>query len=625
LTSPKFIVIIRNNKITNTRGHGIKTDSGGPTGEAINRGAWEITGNYFENIGFYNGHGFCTTPLPVSAIWLAEAGANFWIANNTINNVKWAGVLCDGYGGVEDQVSPLVSYDGAVTITGNRVDNTVDSGIQVGFTSASGNFYYPLNAYITNNTVTNANTSNKVGIGAITILSSNIKGVNITYNDVSTSFNGLAIEIAGWQSSPDITYVNNNNFYSLSGGFGVTHIAGIAPNGLFGVGDNLAMYNFENNYWGAASGPTYSTNPGGTGVGLKKDANTLGAGTYSLNEYDFSPFLSSPVTVSSASLACCEVPSATINYSSAVFCTSSGAAAVTRTGTAAGIYQASPSGLTINKDYGSITPATSTPGTYTVTYLIAAGTGCSQLTATAEVKITANPAGTTIAYTGSPFCKEASTVNVNRVGSAAGTYSASPAGLTIDANTGAITPSSSTANTYTITYTVNASGCTLFTTTANVTIKPALTAGISGTTALCSGGNTNISFTGTANATVNYTVNGTPAQTTLSGAGTSTVNTGALSANATYALVSVSDGICPASLSGSAVVTVISSTANTALATSSIAALTESCTETNGWTYYANPLDNTQLLFAINWDPSSMGGGHNRAAIQPCQPNYCYF
>src|SRR5205807_4253275 len=54
---------------------------------------------------------------------------------------------------------------------------------------------------------------------------------------------------------------------------------------------------------------------------------------------------------------------------------------------------------------------------------------------------------------------------------AGGTYSASPAGLTINAGTGAVTPSSSTAGTYTVTYTTPASGgCAAVTTTTSVTI-----------------------------------------------------------------------------------------------------------------------------------------------------------
>ncbi|MFT3909089.1 MAG: T9SS type A sorting domain-containing protein [Ferruginibacter sp.] len=84
------------------------------------------------------------------------------------------------------------------------------------------------------------------------------------------------------------------------------------------------------------------------------------------------------------------------------------------------------------------------------------------------------------------------------------------------------------------------------------------TASISGTTTICGGGNTNITFTGTPASTVTYNVNGGPNQTILLGcSGTALVNTGALASTTTYNLVSVGYGSCSQSLSGSVVVTVI--------------------------------------------------------------------
>lgn len=300
---PSANVKIKNNKILNTRGHGIKTDSPGDGTTQIDRGAWEITGNFFLNIGFYNGYGRCTTPMSVSAVWLADASTNFDVSNNVIVNTKWAGILCDGYGGKGAQ-------EGIVNITGNRVHNTIDAGIQIGMNSNSGVFYYPTNAIISNNTITKANTTSKIGIGGITILQSVCRGISITNNSVSTSFNGLTICIAGWNNSVGTRLINNNNFFNLTGGYGVSHIAGISPNGLFGTADDLANYNFENNYWGAASGPTYTTNPSGTGVGLFKETTLRGTSPtpsgiiYSTNDFDFSPFSASANTVTSVAIPC---------------------------------------------------------------------------------------------------------------------------------------------------------------------------------------------------------------------------------------------------------------------------------------------------------------------------------
>jgi hypothetical protein len=91
---------------------------------------------------------------------------------------------------------------------------------------------------------------------------------------------------------------------------------------------------------------------------------------------------------------------------------------------------------------------------------------------------------------------------------------------------------------------------------AVVTILPSPTASISGTTAVCSGTGTTIGFTGTPNATVHYTINAGVNQTiVLNGAGTASVSTGNLTAQATYALVDVTDGTClNTGVSGSAIV-----------------------------------------------------------------------
>ena len=85
---------------------------------------------------------------------------------------------------------------------------------------------------------------------------------------------------------------------------------------------------------------------------------------------------------------------------------------------------------------------------------MAAAGGCAAQTATTSVTIIALPTAT-ISYAGTPFCKSLVVAqSVTRTGTGGGTYTAAPAGLTINAVTGAITPSSSTAGTYTVTYTL---------------------------------------------------------------------------------------------------------------------------------------------------------------------------
>ncbi|KAA9333493.1 hypothetical protein F0P96_11040, partial [Hymenobacter busanensis] len=81
---------------------------------------------------------------------------------------------------------------------------------------------------------------------------------------------------------------------------------------------------------------------------------------------------------------------ADFSYAAASYCTSATAAATPTlgTGATAGTFS-STSGLTLNATTGAITPATSTPGTYTVTNTVAAAGGCGAVTSTTTVTITA--------------------------------------------------------------------------------------------------------------------------------------------------------------------------------------------------------------------------------------------
>ena len=203
----------------------------------------------------------------------------------------------------------------------------------------------------------------------------------------------------------------------------------------------------------------------------------------------------SPITITA-------LPTAAISYSGTPFCNSvSTPQSVTFAGTSGGTYTASPSGLTINATTGAITPNTSTAGTYTVTYTIAAASGCGTVTATTSVILTAVPTAI-ISYAGSPFCSSlgsAQSVTLSGTGAySGGTYS-STAGLTINASTGAITPGSSTAGTYTVTYTIPASGgCASVPATTSVTITtlPVATFSYTGSPYCSNGTNPSPTFSG---------------------------------------------------------------------------------------------------------------------------------
>ena len=212
--------------------------------------------------------------------------------------------------------------------------------------------------------------------------------------------------------------------------------------------------------------------------------STSTGGTYTVT-YTLAAAGGCPQVIATTTVDITELPTATISYANTPFCDSIVTAeAVTLAGTGAftgGLYS-STVGLTIDMNTGAITPSTSTAGAYVVTYTAPASAGCAAVPVTTNVVITELPTAN-IVYGGTPYCTSitsAEAVTLTGTGGfASGTYS-STAGLTIDVNTGAITPSTSTGGTYTVTYsTPSAGGCAVVTATTSVVITELPTATIS--------------------------------------------------------------------------------------------------------------------------------------------------
>jgi gliding motility-associated-like protein len=265
---------------------------------------------------------------------------------------------------------------------------------------------------------------------------------------------------------------------------------------------------------GTFTGGTYTASPAGLTIDAATGQITPSTSlfnTYTVN-YTIAAAGGCPAVLATTSVTITALPTATISYSGSPWCIFSGTQAVSLAGTnnfTGGTYSSTP-GLSISSTSGQITPATSTPGVYTVTYTIAATGGCTQVTATTSVTITALPTAV-ISYSGSPWCTSAGVQAATLTGSGAytgGTYTSTP-GLTLDATTGQITPSTSTGGTYTVTYTAPASsGCPAVPATTNVTITAMPTANIinlTGTNLLtCTTTAINVNATGS----TNYTWNG---------------------------------------------------------------------------------------------------------------------
>src|SRR5213078_689077 len=116
-------------------------------------------------------------------------------------------------------------------------------------------------------------------------------------------------------------------------------------------------------------------------------------------------------------------------------------------------------------------------------------------TTTASVTVRAVPTAT-ISYTGGPFCATGRAA-VIQTGQTGGTYSASPAGLSLNSTTGQINLGTSSAGTYTVTYSFTDANSCNNTTTASVTVRALPTATISYTgSPFCATGTASVIQTG---------------------------------------------------------------------------------------------------------------------------------
>ena len=194
------------------------------------------------------------------------------------------------------------------------------------------------------------------------------------------------------------------------------------------------------------------------------------------------------------------LPVATFSYTGNPYCSDAANPSPTFSGGGeAGTFSSTGGLVFISTATGQVNLAASTPGTYTVTNTIAASGNCAGVSSTSSITITPLPVAT-ISYAGTPFCTSVSTPDpVTHTGTTGGTYTASPATLTINSSTGAITPSTSTAGTYTITYTIAASGgCSAVTATTSVTITalPVATFSYTGTPYCSNAANPSPTFSG---------------------------------------------------------------------------------------------------------------------------------
>ena len=151
-------------------------------------------------------------------------------------------------------------------------------------------------------------------------------------------------------------------------------------------------------------------------------------------------------------------PSAVFSYSGSPFCQNgTNPSPIYDVGASAGIFSAIPAGLVFaHVNTGEIDVAASAPGTYTVTNTIPASGLCLAVSFTTTVTIIPTD-DASFTYPSATYCTSGSAQTPTITGLPGGTFSAIPAGLTINATTGAIDLSASAVGSYTLSYTTNGS------------------------------------------------------------------------------------------------------------------------------------------------------------------------
>ncbi len=356
----------------------------------------------------------------------------------------------------------------------------------------------------------------------------------------------------------------------------------------------------------AGTGNTYQFFNGTTSLGAASATNTLtasAAGSYTVVVTSTS---GCAATSAATTVTVNPATTATFSYGSSTYCTSGTNPTPTVTGTAGGTF-ASTTGLSIDATTGAINLSASTLGTYTVTYSVG---GACPSSATASVTVTSAPSAS-FSYAQSNYCAGGTATISPTFGtsSSGGAFTVSPAGLTVNATTGAITLATSTAGTYTVTNTIAASGgCASATATATVTINalPTATLTAGGATTFCQGGSVVLTAAAGTGNTYQF-FNGT---TSLGAA--SATNTFTASAAGSYSVVVTSASGCVATSAPVAVTVNPATTATFAYSGSTYCASgtnpTPTVTGTAGGTFASTTgLSINATTGAINLSASTVG------------------
>jgi hypothetical protein len=259
---------------------------------------------------------------------------------------------------------------------------------------------------------------------------------------------------------------------------------------------------------------------------------------------------------------------ASIHYPSNSYCNTTGFVPVTTTGQLGGSYY-SEAGLSIDNNTGSVNPALSVPGTYTVKYKINGACGTYITSTTMRINSKSVAPVVLSSSAAAPVCS-GTNVLLTQTGGSTGTQAIwqwyTDPGFTIAVGPATLAPNAqiTVAPTQTTSYYLKAIGgiCDASNQPARTeSVQPQafvkvvvlqLTASISATnTQLCGGGSTSINIIGgPSNGTVTVTKTGGLTQSVLlNNLGAATFTTGSLTQNTTYTITTISTPSCAVTVS----------------------------------------------------------------------------
>ncbi len=147
---------------------------------------------------------------------------------------------------------------------------------------------------------------------------------------------------------------------------------------------------------------------------------------------------------------------ATFSYSSLSYCQTEPNQTPTISGTNGGTFTSSPAGLSINGTTGEINFGTSSTGTYGILYTTPGAICPDTLTVFITVTLTEDAS---FNYSNITYCQNDIDPVANILGTAGGTFTSLPGGLSINNTTGLIDLSTSNTGTYGVLYTTPSSSC----------------------------------------------------------------------------------------------------------------------------------------------------------------------